>query len=219
MFTGIVEATAVIQRISPFEIDEKSRQGIKASLEESTAYVLDLKLENPGLYAQCKIGDSIAVNGCCLTITACTAPNLQFVISYETWALTAFSHLKVGDLVNLERAMLLEQRLDGHLVSGHIDAACRVSEIKEMGASKDIFVCIGAAYRPLCIKKGSITIDGVSLTINDINELPSGEQELRFTLIPHTISVTRFRSVRVGTLVNVEFDMLGKYVQRLMEKN
>ncbi len=193
MFTGIVEETGQVVSFT---------RGAKAwSLHLSAQLVA----------SDVKLGDSVAVNGCCLTVVKHDARNLWFDLLEETVRLTSFSELKPGSLVNLERSMLPNSRMGGHFVSGHIDTLGRVEIFEQRGADHYLKIRGPAGSGRYLIHKGSIAIDGISLTVAEVDG-----DALAVWLIPHTMEVTNLREKRVGSGVNLEFDLLGKYVEKLI---
>lgn len=193
MFTGIVEETGQVVSFT---------RGAKAwSLHLSAQLVT----------TDVKLGDSVAVNGCCLTVVKHDAGNLWFDLLEETVRLTSFSELKPGSLVNLERSMMPHGRMGGHFVSGHIDTLGRVEIFEQRGADHYLKVRAPEGSGRYLIHKGSIAIDGISLTVAEV-----GGDSLAVWLIPHTMAVTNLREKCVGSGVNLEFDLLGKYVEKLI---
>jgi len=165
------------------------------------------------------VGESIAVNGCCLTALAIEPPEserLTFFISAETLARATFAELKADATVNLERAMQAGQRFGGHIVSGHIDCRGVISASAPESGSTQVTVDYPADYGSLLIPKGSVTIDGVSLTVNTLVDEVTADGMRRFTvnIIPHTYEHTGFKELQVGDTVNLEFDMLAKFALR-----
>ena len=159
------------------------------------------------------IGDSIAINGVCLTVTQIKNNNYSFNISHETINLTIFKYLKTGDFVNIEPALKLSDGLHGHLVTGHIDTIATVSNINKQNNILDIIINYNdVKFCKWICTKGSITVNGVSLTVNELIEPTS----FRLTLIPHTLELTNISDLQVGNLVNLEFDILAKYLERLV---
>ena len=158
-----------------------------------------------------KIGDSISVNGICLTVTAFTSDSFTADVMPETISRTSLDNLKAGDIVNLERALRLCDRLGGHIVSGHIDGVGKIKSMKTEGnaivvtveAQKDLLKQIAA--------KGSVALDGMSLTVVEV-----GNTEISVSLIPHTREVTNFKTKKINSPINIETDVLAKYVERLM---
>ncbi len=193
MFTGIVEEIGVIQRIEQNNLS--STMTIKASkvLEDTV------------------IGDSIAVNGTCLTVTGMGSGYFQADIMAETVRRTGFANFKPGTKVNLERALTLNKRLGGHIVSGHIDGCGTVVDMKQ--EENAVWVTIEAKREILkgIIEKGSIAIDGISLTVAYVDE-----HIFKVSIIPHTGEETTLLERKPGDLVNLECDMIGKYVEKLL---
>lgn len=193
MFTGIVEAVGEIKQIRPLE------GGISLSIMPG---MLDLE--------DVKTGDSIAVNGVCLTVTAVVNDMFSVDVSRETLDCTEGLD-KPGGQVNLERALLLSDRLDGHLVSGHVDASGEVIKLEPAGESYTLAIKAPDALLKYIARKGSISVNGVSLTVNRIER-----NELEINLIPHTLAATTLKDLKLGARVNLEVDMLARYVERLM---
>lgn len=185
MFTGIVEE---LGRVEAFE---RGRLRIAAT----------------NVVTDAEIGDSIAVNGCCLTVVARTDEGWEADVSDETLRRTNLGALQPGETVNLERAVRLADRLGGHLVQGHVDTVGVVVE-----AAPDLRVGVPAALMRYIVEKGSITVDGVSLTVAGLSE--SG---FTVALIPHTLEVTTLGLRKVGDVVNLEVDIVAKYVERLLK--
>jgi riboflavin synthase len=193
MFTGIVEETG---KVLAFEPDA---QGWRLVVSARAALV-DLAL-----------GDSIAVNGCCLTATLFDATCLRFDVLEETRRLTNFSALRVGALVNLERSLRFGGKVGGHFVTGHIDAQGKVEVFEARGKDYYLRVRLPAEFARYVVHKGSIAIDGISLTIAEVTD-----ETFAVWLIPHTLAVTNMREKRVSDPVNLEFDLLGKHVEKLL---
>ncbi|MBP6219355.1 MAG: riboflavin synthase [Oligoflexales bacterium] len=211
MFTGLVEKTATVVSIT-----------LKAG-SSGTSILLKVvlpKLSTEDSLVSVNHGDSIAVDGCCLTVVdslkKTDSLSLSFELSSETLSLTNFTALKPGDLVHVEQAMRLSDRLGGHLVSGHIDGLGLVQNFakNELGFVKMTIVLPKSMSRWL-VKKGSICISGVSLTINDLLTHDSAPL-VELCLIPETLQRTKLGSLRVGDSVHVECDLIGKHVDRLM---
>ena len=156
------------------------------------------------------IGDSVAVNGCCLTVVAFDENEVSFDLLEETVRLTSFQQLKAGDGVNLETSLRFNGKIGGHFVTGHIDGFGEVVEREKHGADTRLVVRPPTDFQRYLIHKGSIAIDGVSLTVAEV-----GEDNFTVWLIPHTLDVTNLGDTPVGGRVNLEFDLLGKYVERL----
>jgi riboflavin synthase len=198
MFTGIVE-----------------QMGIVSTLVDTTdGRRLTLKPNQP--LDDLKLGDSISVNGCCLTAVDFKDGCLDVEISHETLRRTTLGSLKVADQINLERPLRLSDRLGGHLVSGHVDATGKVVSIKAEGFSRIITFSLSQQYAPFFIEKGSVTIDGVSLTVMNCHNstVSTGNVQFQFSvaLIPHTLEVTPLGNLQTGQSVNIETDMVAKYL-------
>lgn len=175
------------------------------------------------------LGESIAVNGVCLTVAdfdqptsgrtsaPLNQPSAHFFASTETLSLTNLSGLKAGDRVHLERALTLSTRLSGHIVQGHVDGIGQVSNIASTGDSFLIRFSIATSLSRYVVKKGSIAIDGVSLTVNELSAPIATEAWIEVMIIPHTWTHTRFSQLQIGDRVNVETDVLAKHVERLIE--
>jgi riboflavin synthase len=195
MFTGIVEAVGGVVAI-----------GARGETHE-------LMIDAPSIAAGVRIGDSIAVGGVCLTVVAAEAGRLRFEAVRETLERTALGELRAGSRVNLERALRADARLDGHLVQGHVDEAGRVRELRRRGEDVQLFVACSRAFAENLVPKGSVAIDGVSLTVVDV-----AAEGFDVALIPHTLAVTTLGSLRGGERVNLEADVFGKYVKRYLER-
>lgn len=195
MFTGIVEEMGAVTSM------EKTLAGTRMVILAS-AVMSDLK-----------IGDSVSVNGTCLTVVTKSERDFAVEISPETLSVTTLGHLAVGAPVNLERAMRLNERLGGHLVAGHVDGVGTIRSRHQEGNA--IFFTIEAPPEVLryCVVKGSITVDGISLTINDVSD-----HGFTVAIIPHTATVTTLGLKQVNDSVNLESDLIGKYVERLLQE-
>ncbi|WP_297440093.1 riboflavin synthase [Sulfurimonas sp.] len=156
------------------------------------------------------LGDSIAINGACLTIVKVNPDGFAVELSPESQKLLAIQNYK--NEVHIEPAMTMGERFEGHIVQGHIDTIGTIKEIKNNGNSYDIFVTVDKQFIPYIVPKGSITIDGVSLTVNDV-----GAAEFRLTIIPHTMKETLFKNYKKGSKVNVETDMFARYVAHIIK--
>lgn len=202
MFTGIVEAVG------------------KVAALESRGELTCLQIEAPSIVDGVKLGDSIAVNGACLTVAAGAAGvaageggTLRFEAVRETLDKTNLGDLRAGSRVNLERAMRSDGRLDGHIVQGHVDGVGRVQELRREGDDVRLFVECGPEVASVLVDKGSVTVDGVSLTV-----VGARDDGFDVALIPHTLQETTLGERRPGDRVNLEADILGKYVKRYLEK-
>ena len=197
MFTGIVEALGRVERMAA----------------EGAGWRLELRV--PAELAQeLGQGDSVAVNGACLTVVEREGGRLTFDLSEETLKVTTLGELATGDPVNLERPLRLGAPLGGHLVLGHVDGIGRVVAVVPEGAGRRLSFEVPPPLRPLLIPKGSVAVDGVSLTVARLEE--SG---FSTALIPHTLTVTTLGVRQVGSRVNVEMDVLGKYVRALLAED
>lgn len=195
MFTGIVECV-----------------GKLAAVEERGALVR-LTVAAPEIADGVALGDSVAVNGACLTVVSADGGSVAFEAVRETLLRTSIGGLGEGDRVNLERAMRADARLDGHIVQGHVDATGRVERLEREGDDVRLYVGCDAEFADLLVDKGSLAIDGVSLTV--VGARPDG---FDVALIPHTLSVTTLGERRPGDRVNLEADVLGKYVKRYVQQ-
>jgi riboflavin synthase len=193
MFTGIIEGMGTIN-------------GLRSSGE---SWRVAITAEMP--LADTKIGDSIAVSGACLTVVALSGKRFEVDVSAETLARTTFGALRGGERVNLERALRLSDRIDGHLVSGHIDGVGIIKDRRTKGKVTLITISVSPALSRYTIEKGSVAVDGISLTINRCTE---GLFDV--TVIPHTGMMTTIRIKKAGAKVNIETDMIGKYVERFV---
>jgi riboflavin synthase len=196
MFTGLVEGMGKIAGLAPL------------------AEGLRLSVQTPFPAGELTLGESVAVAGACLTVVALAPPAASFEVSPETLARTTFPLKKVGDRVNLERSLRLGDRLGGHLVTGHVDAVGVVKERRQGPQHFQLKIELPAAWSRLVIEKGSIAVDGVSLTVNSC-------QGNAFTvnIIPFTAQQTTLAALKVGDRVNLETDLIGKYVARLLGKD
>ncbi len=195
MFTGIVEVVGTVTGVEPRED--------RTTLEiEALAIACDLA-----------IGDSVAVNGGCLTVAGRDAGRVRFEAVRETLERTSLGELRVGSRVNLERALRAGGRLDGHIVQGHVDGTGRVRRLERDGDDVRLFVDCEPEIAELLVEKGSVAVDGVSLTV-------VGATEVGFdvALIPHTLAATTLGERQPGDRVNLEADVLGKYVKRYLER-
>jgi riboflavin synthase len=195
MFTGIVETVGII---------EKVEQG-----DDLTRLVVGAESIADGV----KLGDSVAVNGGCLTVTSLLDGRFAFEAIPETMERTNLGDLKVGSRVNLERAMRAGDRLDGHIVQGHVDGVGTVRAVIQDGNDVRLQIDCDPELADCVVEKGSIAIDGVSLTVSAL--LPSG---FEVALIPHTLEVTTLSDRQIHDRVNLEADVLGKYVKRYLER-
>ena len=196
MFSGIIES---LGRVEAANFDAG-----KLMLQVATGFP-DLTL-----------GESVAINGTCLTVVEFDAQGLAaFYASAETLARTNMGALRQGGLVNLERAVSLSTRLSGHLVQGHVDGLAKLHSITPEAGAYKIELLLPPHLAKYCVEKGSIALDGISLTLNVVTDLPTGEAVIGLTIIPHTWAHTNLQTRAVGDLINVESDVFAKYVERL----
>ena len=195
MFTGIVESVGRVASIA--------REG------ELARIAIDAEAIAEGV----RPGDSVSVNGGCLTVTELRDGRFHFEAVRETLERTALGELRVGARVNLERAMRADARLDGHIVQGHVDGTGRVRELSRRGDDVRLAVDCDASLRECLVEKGSVAIDGVSLTVVSVDE-----RGFDVALIPHTLAATTLGERRPGDRVNLEADVLAKYVRRYVER-
>ena len=193
MFTGLVEETG---KVVLFE-------------ERGAAYRLTLEVD--AVAKDMKIGDSLACDGCCLTVIGIDGKNLSFDLLEETVRLTGFQQLAPGRLVNLERSLPVGGRLGGHFVSGHVDAIGRIDVFEQRGKNFFLRIEPPIEFMKYLAYKGSVSLDGISLTVAEVDATG-----LAVWLIPHTVEVTNLREKKAGELMNIEFDLLAKYVERIV---
>jgi riboflavin synthase len=193
MFTGIVEETGRVKRIAPS--DKSIRLAVTAGVTAKGA----------------RIGDSFAVNGCCLTIVKIVGKTLEFDLLKETWERTNFSELRPESAVNLERSLAVGDRLHGHFVTGHIDGVGVIKTFEKRGADWLLEIQPPHEAMRYLVFKGAIAVDGISLTVAEVSA-----KAFRIWIIPHTYEVTALRERAVGSLVNIEADMLAKYAENLL---
>jgi len=195
MFTGIIEDKGKVSRI------------------EHRGQEKRLILELPPHLTELQLSDSININGVCLTVVQKNEQGIELDLSLETLQKTVLGELKEGDHVNLERALRLTDRLGGHIVTGHVDGIGKIVEKREERDFLQLGIRIPESVSRYVVQKGSIAIDGISLTVNEIQE-----GEIRMTLIPYTIEKTTLKQKRVGDRVNLEADILGKYVEKFLDR-
>ena len=195
MFTGIIEAFARVKHL------QKDGDNIHIELECELA-------------SELKIDQSVAHNGVCLTVVACNTSCFTVTAIQETLNKTTLGELQIGDWINIERAMKLGDRLDGHLVQGHVDQTATCIEKKELEGSWIFTFSYDSTQGNMTIEKGSITVNGVSLTV-----VNSKEAEFSVAIIPYTYEHTNFKQLEVGKKVNLEFDLIGKYISKLYSRS
>lgn len=195
MFTGIVEEIGIIKSIV------SNKNGI------------DLTISAKKVLENTKLGDSISINGCCQTVVEISSQDFKVNVSFETLKITNFSDLKINQPVNLERALTLSSRLGGHIVQGHVDGTAILIDVKKHSQYYDIFLKIDETLDKYIVKKGSIAINGISLTIAEIEN-----NTLRCTIIPHTFENTTLKNLSNGDIVNIETDILGRYIEKFLSR-
>jgi riboflavin synthase len=195
MFTGIVEG---IEKIT-----QTQRRGD----------LLVLSICTPAALTDMAVGDSICVNGACLTVSVLTPEEFQADVSPETLTRTTVGSLRPGDEVNLERALRMSDRLGGHLVTGHVDATGSVVEVSTGAGTLNMTIAVPRELIPYLVEKGSVAVDGVSLTVSGMRG-----DEFQVAVIPYTAENTTLGRKRPGDRLNIEFDIIGKYVKRFLEK-
>jgi len=193
MFTGLIETIGTVAGIE--KRGASARLVIQSSLPAG----------------EVSLGDSIAVNGICMTVVGMEAGTHAFDVSPETLERTAFRNLRRGSLVNLERSLRLSDRLGGHIVTGHVDCVAVVAERRVISGNVTLVFRLPRQYAPYLMEKGSVAVDGISLTVNSV-----GPEDFTVNIIPHTASRTTLQDIRSGNEVNIETDIIGKYVERLL---
>ncbi len=193
MFTGIVEAVGSVVSMG------------------GSAAVAALTVRSEGLFDGLQLGASVSFNGVCLTAVALNGAEITVELVPETLARSNLGRLQPGDQVNLERAMPADGRFDGHIVQGHVDGTVVVADIRDLNGSSEFWFDLDSDFAPFVVEKGSVTLNGVSLTIAALKP-----EAFSVALIPHTLLVTNLGSVKVGDTLNLEIDVLAKYIQRLM---
>ncbi len=197
MFTGIVEEAGVIEKITP------TKKSIELTVRAAVC--------GKGV----KVGDSVAVNGCCLTAVKITprgkAKLIQFDLLQESWRRTNFQFGKIGSLVNLERSLRANGELGGHFVTGHVDGLGKIIRWERAGKDHVLDIAAPAEVMKYLVFKGSVAVDGISLTVAAVQK-----KSFRIWIIPHTFEVTVLKERKVGDAVNLETDLLGKYVEKFL---
>ena len=196
MFTGIIEAVSTVTKIE--------KRGSECRLSLKNPFGQDIKN-----------GDSIAVDGVCLTVESRTDGTISFFVSKSTLEKTIAAKYNTGSTVNLERAMAADGRFDGHIVQGHVDSCGKVAEIKKIGNGTEVRITFERKFSDLTVPRGSVTVNGVSLTIAELDG-----NTFKISLIPETLKRTSFaETLKTGAEVNLEFDILGKYVSKIMHSS
>lgn len=194
MFTGIIESVGTLTQLT------KKNDGYGVEIATGKLDLSDVKL-----------GDSIASNGVCLTVVSVGGQSFCADVSGETVSLTGFSHYSVGQVINLEKAVTPTTRLGGHMVSGHVDGRGTIERIEQQGNSWDYWISSPPELMRYIALKGSITIDGISLTVNGLEDT-----SFRLTIVPHTSQETTISQFAIGAKVNIEVDQIARYLERLM---
>lgn len=199
MFTGIIEDMGRVSSVAQL----------------ASALALTIQTE----FGAVSIGESIAVNGVCLTVIDQPSPSeISFFVSSETLQRSNLKDIPVGCYLNLERSASLTSRLSGHLVQGHVDGTGILCLIAEDGAARRVSISLPKSVYPYCVTKGSIALNGISMTINEVSPMRSdGRFEIGITVIPHTWNCTNLQFCKPGVPINVEVDILAKYVERLCQ--
>jgi riboflavin synthase len=197
VFTGIIETTGIIEKAD-----------VSAANTQLTINAPRLGLHNVA------IGDSISVSGCCLTVVAKSAETFSVDVSQETLSLT--HGLVQGAEVNLEKSLRFGDRLGGHLVSGHVDGVGTVTTMDDLGASWHLQIEAPSEMAKFVARKGSVTVNGISLTVNNVKDLPNGNAVFDINIIPHTFQLTTIRLLRKGSKVNLEIDLVARYLERML---
>jgi len=201
MFTGIISGTGTIKSIT----------GSKRTSNSDRRIRLELGRVGKGL----KIGDSVSVNGTCLTVIVLKKTAAEFEIVKETMDRTTLGSFKDGDSVNIERSLKLSDRFEGHIVLGHVDGVGEISDVIKFPAEIKMWIRVkGKEMMKYLVPKGSVTVDGISLTVVDV-----GKYKFSVALVPHTVSKTTIGTKVRGDTVNLEFDILSKYLSNLIPKN
>lgn len=202
MFTGIITGVGRIAAIA--DLGATAQHGKRLTIEAPAGYLDDVGL-----------GDSIALNGACMTVTTLDAGTSRFTIDISAESLDKTAGLAKTGPVNLEKALRPQDRLGGHLVSGHVDGVGRVLRMEPVGESWELRILAPRALGKYLAYKGSITVNGVSLTVNSVIDVEGGT-ELSINLIPHTVQNTALHTLRAGGTVNLEIDLIARYVERML---
>lgn len=197
MFTGLVEGRGTVVSVEP----------------DGSAVRLVLRVPDPLAADGCRLGDSLAINGCCLTVVDAQGAEWAFQAGAETLSRTNLGRLQPGDSVNLERSLPVDGRIGGHFVQGHVDGLGTVEQIDRDGDWVTMWFAVPDELAAFLVPKGSVAVDGVSLTLVDVER-----SRFSVTLIPHTLQATTLGVRRQGEAVNIETDILGKYVQKFLQE-
>ena len=203
MFTGIITGVGRIVAVHP--LGSSLAHGKRLTIQTPPSYLDDV---TPG--------DSIALNGACMTATTLEAADNRFSVDVSAESLDKTCGLDHSGPVNLEKALRANDRLGGHIVSGHVDGIGQVSHFAQVGESWELRIAAPAGLAKYLAYKGSITVNGVSLTVNRVHDLPDDRCEISINLIPHTVSNTALGSLAAGSRVNLEIDLIARYVERML---
>ncbi len=200
MFTGIIEGTGIVKSVAKIK---------NASRTADKRIEIDLGKLSKGL----QVGDSVNVNGTCLTATSILKSIAYFEVVKETTRRTSLGLLKLGDRVNLERSLRINDRIEGHIVLGHIDGVGKIEDIVKIPSETKIWISVNKEIANSLVPKGSVAVDGISFTIVDVSKTA-----FSIALVPHTLAVTTFTNKLKGDKVNIEVDILSKYVAKLLPR-
>ena len=193
MFTGIIESAGKVTGL------ERQSESVRLTIAAGA------------IAEDVSIGDSVSINGVCLTAVAIHPPHLTFDAVHETMRKTTLGQLQIGGAVNLERALAVSSRLDGHIVQGHVDGTGRIASIRPVGNSWYVYVDASPDLMRYIVTKGSVAVDGISLTVAE-----SADRTFAVAIIPHTWEATNLHDRHAGDLVNIETDIIGKYVEKML---
>ncbi|KXK03691.1 MAG: riboflavin synthase [Ignavibacteriaceae bacterium] len=202
MFTGIIETIGEVISTTDTSVNKK----------------ITINPQKHGFLHDVRTGDSISVNGACMTVEQNDADKFYFTAIHETLQKTNLGLLSTGNKVNLEKAMKPEKRIDGHFVQGHIDTTGEVMNINNLGGTWEFFISFKSSFSDNVIYVGSIAVNGISLTVADIVDDNDEKTTIKIAVIPHTFENTNMKFLKPNSIVNIEFDMLGKYVKRIIQK-
>lgn len=202
MFTGIIETIGEVISTTDTSVNKK----------------ITINPQKHGFLHDVRTGDSISVNGACMTVEQNDADKFYFTAIHETLQKTNLGLLSTGNKVNLEKAMKPEKRIDGHFVQGHIDTTGEVMNINNLGGTWEFFISFKSSFSDNVIYVGSIAVNGISLTVADIVDDNDEKTTIKIAVIPHTFENTNMKFLKPNSIVNIEFDMLGKYVKMIIQK-
>jgi len=194
-----------------FTGNKKNKGKVVSIVKKNKGY--EVKINSNLVFSKKNIGTSISINGVCLTLTKFLSKNLFFFISYSTFQITNFKYLKKNSTVNLEKSLKFGDEIAGHFVQGHIDTIGKVISLKKLAKTWTFLIKVDSKFSHLLVDKGSITIDGISLTI-----VKSFKNQFTLVVIPHTLKLTNIISLKMGDVVNVEFDIVIKYLSKINKK-